>query len=164
MDEPGPFQLAECVAEAAERLGIETALIGAMALAANGYVRATADVDIATTVDPRAELHSLQQVLRDLGFCTDLNMPDDEDVLGGVLRVWRQEDEDGRPLDLVEVVNFNNPYRPRPNPAAAAIKNAVPLDERTILKYVRLPDLVALKLYAGGRQDLADIGELPLIA
>jgi hypothetical protein len=160
MGDPAPFEVAERVAEAARRLGIETALIGAAALAAHNYVRATEDVDFATSVDPRTELRSLQQALHDLGLHAELNMPDDEDVLGGVLGIWEHEDEDGRPLDLVEVVNFFNPYRPKPNPATAAIKNAVSLDEHTNLKYVRLPDLVALKLYAGGRQDLADIGEL----
>lgn len=160
MGDPAPFEVAERVAEAARELGIETALIGASALAAHNYVRATDDVDLATTVDPRTELRSLQRALQDLGLHAELHMPDDEDVLGGLLGVWEHQDEEGRPLDLVEVVNFFNPYRPKPNPAAAAIENAVPLDERTKLKYVRLPDLVALKLYAGGRQDLADIGEL----
>jgi hypothetical protein len=50
--------------------------------------------------------------------------------------------------------------RPRPNPAATAIRDAVPLDEKTTLRYVRLADLVALKLYAGARRDLADVVEL----
>lgn len=160
MDESAPFELAERVAEAARKLDIETALIGASALAAHNYVRGTDDVDLGTAVDPRTALKSLEQALRDLGLNAELRMPDEEDDLGGVLSVWEREDEDGRPLDLVEVVNFYNPYRPKPNPALAAIKNAVPLDERTNLKYVRLADLVALKLYAGSRKDLADIGEV----
>lgn len=58
------------------------------------------------------------------------------------------------------MVNFSNPYRPSLNPAADAIRNAVPLDEGSNLRYVRVPDLVALKLYASGRTDLADIVEL----
>jgi hypothetical protein len=157
---PAPFELAERVAEAARKLGIEMALIGASALAAHNYVRATDDVDLATLVDPRTELRDLQQALHDLGLHAELNPPDDEDVLGGLLGVWEHEDDQGRPLDLVEVVNFYNPFRPTPNPAASAIKNSVRVDEHTNLRYVSLPDLVALKLYAGGRQDLADIGEL----
>ena len=160
MDDPAPFELAERVAEAARKLGIETALIGASALAAHNYVRGTDDVDLGAAVDPRTALRALQQALIDLGLHAELTMPDDQDDLGGVLGVWEHEDADGRPLDLVEVVNFNNPYRPKPNPAKAAIENAVPLDERTKLKYVRLADLVALKLYAGSRKDLADIAEV----
>ena len=66
----------------------------------------------------------------------------------------------GNPLELVEVVNVHNPYRPRRNPAARAIENAIPLEEGSHLRYVRIPDLVALKLYAGSRTDLADVVEL----
>lgn len=157
---PASFALAERVAEVARQLGIEAALIGASALAAHNYVRGTQDVDLATAVDPRTDLRRLQTELRNLGLQAELNMPDDEDVLGGVLGVWQTEDDEGNPVELVEVVNFYNPYRPSKNPAAVAIKNAFPLDESTSLRCVRLPDLVALKLYAGGRQDLADIGEL----
>lgn len=152
--------LAERVAEVARQLGIEMALIGAAALAAHNYVRGTNDVDLATAVDPRTTLRELQEALTKLALHTKLNMPDEDDVLGGVLGVWEHEDEEGTPVDVVEVVNFHNPYRPRPNPAARAIGNAMPLEAGSPLRYVRLPDLVALKLYAGGRTDLADIGEL----
>lgn len=160
MDELAPFELAERVAETARTLGIETALIGASALAAHNYVRGTDDIDLGAAVDPRTALRALEQALVELGLRAQLRMPDDQDDLGGVLGVWEHEDADGRPLGLVEVVNFYNPYRPRANPAKAAIENAVPLDERTKLKYVRLADLVALKLYAGSRKDLADIAEV----
>ena len=44
---PG-LDLAERVAEAARELGIETALIGAMAMAVHKYLRGTADVDLGT--------------------------------------------------------------------------------------------------------------------
>lgn len=152
--------LAERVAGVARQLGIETALIGAAALAAHHYVRGTDDIDLATSVDPRTTLRELQEALVQLGLHAKLNMPDDEDVLGGVLGVWEREDAEGTPLEVVEVVNFHNPYHPRPNPAAHAIGNAMPLEEGSQLRYVRLPDLIALKLYAGGRTDLADIGEL----
>src|SRR3954451_15969608 len=127
MDDLAPFELAERVAEAARKLGLETALIGASALAAHNYVRGTSDVDLGAAVDPRTALRALEQALRELGLHAELRMPDDQDVLGGVLGVWKHEDADGRPLDLVEVVNFCNPYRPMPNPAKAAIENAVPL-------------------------------------
>jgi hypothetical protein len=160
MDDPAPFQLAERVAEAARKLGIETALIGAIALAAHNYVRGTDDVDLAVAVDRRTVLRGLEQALIELGLHAELRMPADQDDLGGVLGIWEHEDADGRPLDLVEVVNFHNPYRPKPNPAKAAIENALRLDERTHLKYVRLADLVALKLYAGSRTDLADVCEV----
>ena len=160
MDELAPFDLAERVAEAAQQLDIEMALIGASALAAHNYVRGTDDVDFGAAVDPHTALRALEQALLELGLHAELSMPDHEGDLGGVLRVWEHEDADGRRLDLVEVVNFYNPDRPRANPAKAAIQNAVFLDVHTKLKYVRLADLIALKLYAGSRTDLADIAEV----
>lgn len=83
MDALGHLSLAERVAGVARDLGIQTALIGASALAAHNYVRSTMDVGLATIVDPDTELRRLEQALRDLGLHTQLNMPDDEDVLGG---------------------------------------------------------------------------------
>ena len=66
------------------------------------------------------------------------SMPEEDDPLGGVLRIWEHEDKDGDgepvPVGVVEVVNFRNPIRPRPNPAAAAIRDAEPLDENTNLR------------------------------
>ncbi len=44
---------AEVIAQAAEELGIDVAIIGAMALAAHHYVRGTEDLDFAIHVDPR---------------------------------------------------------------------------------------------------------------
>lgn len=79
-----------------------------------------------------------------------------------MLVAWEREDDEGEPLGPVEVVNFYNPHRPRSNPAPLAIERAVPLGDGGALRYVRLPDLIALKLYAGSRQDLADVVELLL--
>lgn len=161
MSEPlDPLSLAERVAATADEQGIATALIGAMALAMYNYVRGTNDVDLAAAIDPRSDLIRLEQALRDLGLKTTLTKPDDTDPLGGVLKVWGTEDAEGEPVDVVEVVNFKNPFAPRRNPAFAAIRDAVPLDENTRLKCVRLPDLIALKFYAGYLKDIADIAEL----
>lgn len=163
MNDPAspPLELAERIARAAQELGIETALIGAIALAAHNYVRGTMDVDFATTVDPGVDLRRLQAKLDSMGLQTKLNMPDADDALGGLLRVWHAEDEEGDPVDPVDVVNFFNPYRPGGrNPGADAVRNAHRLEKGSSLRYVRLPELIALKLYAGGRRDLADVVEL----
>jgi len=74
--------------------------------------------------------------------------------------VWESEDDDGDPIDYVEVVNFTNPHRPRFTPATNAIRNAVPIDDRSPIRAVRLPDLIALKLDTGARRDQADVVEL----
>jgi hypothetical protein len=161
MAEPGPrLKLAERVAELARELGIETALIGAAALAVHKYVRATGDLDLATHVDP-GHLRRLQDRLEATRLQCGLRMPDEEDPLGGVLEVWEHTNEDGDPIDSIEIVNFVNPYRPgRVTPAADAIRDAQPVDAASALRCVQLPDLIALKLYAGGLRDRADVAEL----
>jgi len=45
------------------------------------------------------------------------------------------------------------------DPASDAIRNAITLEGRA-LRYPRLADLIALKMYSGGRRDKADIVEL----
>lgn len=155
------LDLAERVSRLARDQGVELALIGAAALAAHGYVRGTLDVDLAANVDPYTTLRELQRALESDSLHTKLNLPDADDVLGGVLRVWTEVDEDGDPLDPLDIVNFRNPLRAGVNPGASAVGNALEIDPGiSPLRYVRLSDLVALKLYAGSRRDLADVVEL----
>jgi hypothetical protein len=156
---PGPIELAERVAQIARGLGIETVLIGAYALAAHHYVRATNDIDLAANVE-LVLLERLEVALEQAGLHALLRSPDDEDPLGGVLVVWSEIDAEGDPIEPVEVVNYVNPYRPRQTPARDAIQNAISLDQKPALRYPRLADLVALKLYAGSRRDEADVIEL----
>lgn len=155
-----PIRLAERIATTARELGIETAVIGAMALAAHKYLRATKDVDLATAVDIYPDLRDLRDRLGEMGLSTRLTTPDDQDDLGGVLRVWEREDEEGDPIEPVEIVNFRNPYRPRRSPGPNAIKNAIPAGGDSTLRYVRLPDLIALKLDANSQKDFGDIVEV----
>jgi hypothetical protein len=56
-------------------------------------------------------------------------------------------------------VNLFNPYRTTPSHARDAIMRALPLPDSP-LRCVTLEDLVALKLYAGGLNDHADIVQL----
>lgn len=100
--------LAERVASLASELGMATAVIGAAALAAHNYVRGTADVDLAMAVDPFRDLLRLRERLSAEGLHTELELPDADDVLGGVLRVRLQVDDD----DSVEVVNSKTRFAP----------------------------------------------------
>lgn len=157
LDPDKTLALAEQVSQAAESLGIQTALIGATALAVHGFTRGTDDVDLASVVPPDT-LRQLLTVSKAAGLKAKLRLPDD-DLPGGVLVVWASEDQNGDPIDVGEVVNFYNPLRPVANPAAKAIARAFPLDVLR-LRCVALPDLVALKLYAGSGGDLNDIVQL----
>ena len=158
---PAPsLPLAERVVAAATELQISTALIGAAALAFHGYVRATSDLDLGVSVSSLDTLRLLEQRLAATGLHTRLQLPDDQDALGGVLRVWEHHDEDGEPLDLVEVVNFFNPLRPRRGPGTSAIQRASPIMPGSPLRCVGLADLIALKLAAGSLSDKADVLKL----
>jgi hypothetical protein len=151
------IQLAERVASIAAELGIATALIGATALAAHNYVRGTADIDLATAVDPFRDLGGLRQRLEGEGFLVELNLPDAEDSLGGVLSVRARSNQD----DPVEIVNFLNPLNPSHNPGREAVETAEPIGSSS-LRCATLAHLIALKLYAGSRRDQADVVELLL--
>ena len=154
------LELAERIAAVARELGIETALIGAAALAVHHYLRASEDVDLASYVE-LADLHALQQRLEAMQLHTELRTPDEDDPLGGVLEIWEDADEDGDPIDAIEIVNFANPYRPGSSSAAVdAIRNAQPIDAASPLRCVQLPDLIALKLYSDSLRDKADVVEL----
>lgn len=67
------LEAAERVAKTLERLGIETALIGAVALAVHGYVRATQDVDLATSVDLWRDLRRAADELAREGFTVEMS-------------------------------------------------------------------------------------------
>ena len=144
-DDP-TVELAKRVAAEAAVVGIPTALIGAMALAAHGYVRATDDADLGACTTFSPALCALRDRLRALGLDVELRSLDDDDPLDGVLVV---EDGDA----LVEVVNIGNVRLGR-----AAIDHAMDLGDG--LRCVRASELVALKLYAGGRKSRLDVHEL----
>jgi hypothetical protein len=149
------IDVADRVAAIASEVGIPTALIGAMALAVHNYVRGTADIDIATSVDPFRELRLLRQRLDAEGLQTELIPPDANDTLGGILRV-REHNAD----DRIVIVNFYNPLRPIGNPGLEAIQSAAPLAPLSSLRCATLGHLIALKLFAGSRRDQADVIEL----
>lgn len=143
------------VAAECEKAGVPCAVIGAMALAVHNYPRATEDFDLATDVDPFRTLPAIAETLRARGYEVELVTPDAEDPLGGVLNVT------GPDFGLVQVVNYENPFSSRRTPATEAIRNATAGGiDGSRLRVVTLPDLIALKLYAGGPKSRADVAEL----
>jgi hypothetical protein len=151
-----PLELAERVARIGRAVNVDTALIGGIALAVHGYERGTDDIDLASVVDPYVDLVRFRDALAQEGLRTQLTHPDEEDPLGGVLRVWINEDEDGEPIEPVEVVNLNNPHRALRLPGRELLRQAIELPEVPDLRCVSLPHLIVLKLYAGSLPDLAD--------
>ena len=119
------------------------ALIGAAALAARGIARSTFDIDLLTT-DLRALDSAVWAALP--AAAIDVRRGDVEDPLAGVIRVTLDAD---RPVDIVV---GKHAWQARAIERAEAISGGPPV--------VLARDLVLLKLYAGGVQDLWDIREL----
>jgi hypothetical protein len=143
---------AEVSALLAER-GVRSAVIGAVALAVRGYARATEDLDLATVTDPFKVLEPVAKELESRGYEIELNLPDRDDPLGGVLTVR------GEGADPVQVVNYFNPWNGWSKVGKQAVETAED-DALPPLAVVTVPHLVALKLYAGGRKSELDILEL----
>jgi hypothetical protein len=143
------LELASTVMREAAAAGIPLAVIGALALARHGYIRATADVDFASSASFDAQLRPLAQRLRDLGLLVDVRPPDLGDPIDGMLRV--RATPDSEPIDIV---NFAG----RRSAGALAVARAEQAPDG--FAYARIPELVALKLYAGSRFDLDDVARL----
>jgi hypothetical protein len=139
--------LLERVADALERAGIPFALIGASALAVHGVSRSTLDQDLLAT-DPRSLDPEVWRALSgDVGV--DVRHGDADDPLAGVVRFALPGERD---VDLVVG---------RGGWQAAVVARAVRIDTGSgTLPVAGAADLVLLKLYAGGAQDLWDIEQL----
>lgn len=149
------IKVAERLQALLDTAGARSAVIGAMACAAWNYPRHTRDFDLGCATDPFTVLEKVARTLREAGLAAECRLPDREDPLGGMLVV------EGPGFRRVEVVNFYNPLHPRRNPGAQAIEGA--LEGRLApskLRLVKLTDLIALKLYAGGPKSRLDVLEL----
>ena len=145
---------AEKVAAILARSGVDSALIGAAALAVHAYPRSTEDIDLAVGVEPR-RLEELARELRSEGLTVEVSHPDATDPLGGVLRIQAEGAE------RIEIVNFSNPPGGGfPALIEAALRDARPYRPGASLRVVTLPHLVLFKLYAGGAKSRADVIEL----
>jgi hypothetical protein len=131
------------VRAALDHHGVAYALIGAAALAARGIARSTFDIDLLTT-----EVRALDPTIWTAFAEGDLDIRrgDLDDPLAGVVRITVGAD---RPVD---VIVGKHPWQTRAIARAEAISGGPPV--------VLARDLVLLKLYAGGAQDLWDIREL----
>lgn len=125
--------------------GIPHALIGAAALAAAGVSRSTFDVDI-LVVDRRCLDDAAWDGLRAGGVTAAVSRGDAHDPLAGVIRV---EAPGERPVDVI-VGRAAWQQRALERAIVGAAHVAV----------VQPRDLVLLKLYAGGTQDLWDVRQL----
>jgi hypothetical protein len=125
---------------------VDYAAIGALAASVHGVIRASRDADALLSINPAA-LTGLERHFKTAGFSTELRRGDLGDPIGAVLKL--RDRFDNRVDLLVAIQGFD--------PKAFSRTIEVPLDEGS-LKVVSLEDFVAMKLFAGGPQDLIDAG------
>ena len=141
---------AEHVVRILEHHRVDAVVIGAVALAAHRYVRLTQDIDLGVNADIEA-LRAVASALCAAGFQAELREPDAQDPLGGVIDVTGT-------FGSLQIVNFAERF---PAVIEDALRTAtVALRPGSRLRIAPLPQLVALKLYAGGIKSKADVLEL----
>jgi predicted nucleotidyltransferase len=120
------------------------AVIGAMAASVHGVLRASMDADAVISITTQ-QLGPLQQRFSDLGFETELRRGDLGDPIAAVLAL---SDEFSNRVDLlVGLRGLEN----------EAFQRAIDVAfQGGMLRVVCIEDFIAMKLFAGGPQDLAD--------
>ena len=135
------MSLAARVVTALESHGMKGAVIGGAALAVHGVARATADLDLLTT-DEGALDAALWEAA---GIAADVRRGDHDDPLAGVVHLRAGG-------EIVDVVVG------RPGWMSGIVERASARELAAgRLPVVEAADLVLLKLYAAGPQDLLDV-------
>jgi predicted nucleotidyltransferase len=143
----GAGQSALLMVEIAQRLadrGVPYCVVGAMAGAVHGMIRASVDADALLALDAH-EARDLAAALRSCGYRTEVRIGDFDDPIPALIQVW---DAFGNRVDLLVGLR-------RQDPEVMQRTCAVNLAGAT-LRVVGLEDYLAMKLYAGGPLDLAD--------
>jgi hypothetical protein len=149
-DPEAVIRAAEDVTGILESQGVRALVIGAVALAAHGYVRFTEDLDLGVSTDLNT-LNHVAEALRTVGYEVELREPDGQDPLGGVVDIRG-------PFGLIQIVNYGGLFPAVIDGGLATADTVIRPGSR--LRIVPLPHLIALKLYAGGTKSRADIVEL----
>lgn len=139
----GQDDLVKAAGRLSSILGDACLLIGGLAVSAWGHVRATEDIDFVSSLEPE----ELQELLATREIPTELKRGD---VLAGDLP-WVLHGKVGQ-------VKFQ--VLPPPVPLAWDKATLVSMPDGAELRVVDLPDLIRLKLHAGGSGDLWDVAVL----
>jgi len=132
------------VAESLARRGVRYAVIGAMAAAVHGVVRASLDADAIVALQVR-EAQALRQSLIEEGYEVVLRTGDVDDPIPGLLEI---RDRHSNRVDLLLGLRGMDPE-------LLNRTRQVRLGE-VILAIVSREDFIAMKAFAGGPVDLAD--------
>jgi len=142
-----PGQSALLMADVAELLakqGVRYAVIGAMAAAVHGVVRASLDADAVVLLQVR-EAQALRQSVIEEGYEATLRIGDVDDPIPGLLEV---KDSHGNRVDLLIGLRGMDP--------ALLDRTGQVRLAGAILEIVSREDSIAMKAFAGRPFDLAD--------
>jgi predicted nucleotidyltransferase len=127
-----------------ESAGVSYAVIGAMAAAVHGVVRASVDADLLISIAVPG-MTDLARRLTESGFDVELRRGDPDDPIAGMLVV---RDSHGNQVDMLVGLRGAEP-------ALFGRAIEVPLAGAQ-LRIVGREDFIAMKAYAGGPKDLMD--------
>ena len=135
-----PASLIRCAHAVASAIGPQScALIGGLAMSAFGYVRGTTDVEFIAEGSPQ----EIVSILSAHGIYSEIRSGEVGDPLPWVI------------VGYAEDIKFDI----LPQMVNTQVKNGVFIEELG-LTVCSLKDLIALKCYAGGPQDLLDVANL----
>lgn len=134
-----------------DQLGVPYALIGGLALATRGVVRATKDVDLLVDWNLRGA-DALVQSFNQNNFPATFRRGPADDPVPGLIRVAISAAEGPVRCDLLFASAAWQ---------ADAVRNAAPVDlQGFVVRVAQAGDLFVLKLHAGGPMDLFDAAHL----
>jgi predicted nucleotidyltransferase len=141
-----------------DRHAVDYVTIGAFAVIAHGYVRATADIDLLARQD-RANIERLAAAFSDLGArlrhvdadLLDIDPTDPDTLANGASFTL---DTDAGPVDYLNDVPGAGDYDDLRARAVEAVAAGV------VVRVVGLDDLIRMKRASGRPQDLRDIANL----
>lgn len=151
----GPGQSALLLLDVAallQREQVAYAVIGAVAAAVHGAVRASLDADAVLSLSTLSA-RGLEQVFVATGLQTQLRLGDAEDPIPGLLALT---DAFGNRVDLLLGLRGLEP-------SAFARAIEVPFQGQS-LRFIGREDFVAMKLFAGGPLDIADAQQVLEVA
>jgi len=132
------------IAAALATSGIDYAVVGAMAAAVHGVVRASLDADAVVSLQVRQAV-ALQHTFDAAGLATEFRIGDPDDPIPALLAIT---DSYGNRVDLLIGLHGLEPG------AFARAQHIAFLGES--LRIIGREDFIAMKAFAGGPQDLSD--------
>ena len=143
--QPAPLLLD--ILDILQELGIPHAIVGALGVSYYGVPRASADADAAIWLQGTGRSAAdVEIALADAGYNVHLSRGDIDDPIAAVIVI---EDAYGNAADLLMGVRGMDPEAP------GRCVSSVLLD--TPVRIMGAEDLVAMKIFAGGPFDLADV-------